>query len=138
MCRRIDGLVLNADTVHKYPPQSVLAINYFGTVTLAEGLFPLLQKKNGRCAVTVSGSIAFLDFKWTKYFIDALLVNCGDEVRIARLVNNFPPMGPRPEYLRFHQNRAYAVYPPCRANVGSFQCEPQRACTGNRGNNDYG
>ena len=89
----IDGLILNAGIAHHKQTSRVSAINYFGTVALAEGLFPLLRKKSGRCAVTVSGGIAYLDYKRSKYFYDALLVNCGDEERICKLVDSFPPEG---------------------------------------------
>ena len=89
----IDGLILNAGIAHTEPPSRVLAINYFGVVTLAEGLFPLLRKRSGRCAVTASGGIAYLHSKRTKYYVDALLANCGDEARIAQLVDSFPPEG---------------------------------------------
>lgn len=91
----IDGLILNAGIAHHSTPSRVPAVNYFGTVALAEGLFPLLRKKGGRCAVTVSGGIAYLDCKRTKYYYDALLVNCGDEERICRLVDSFPQEGIR-------------------------------------------
>jgi NAD(P)-dependent dehydrogenase (short-subunit alcohol dehydrogenase family) len=98
VCERyegIDGLILNAGIAHHAQASRVAAVNYFGTVALAEGLFPLLRKKGGRCAITVSGGIAYLDFKRTKYFFDALLVNCGDEERICKLIDSFPPEGKR-------------------------------------------
>jgi hypothetical protein len=52
-----------------------------------EGVYDLLKMKKGNCAVTVSGSVAYTPRE--KYFVDALLVNCGDEDRISRFVNTF-------------------------------------------------
>jgi NAD(P)-dependent dehydrogenase (short-subunit alcohol dehydrogenase family) len=85
----IDGLVLNAGIALAERPSKVLSVNYFGTVGLAEGLFGLLKKKRGNCVVTVSGSAAYL--ARNKYFVDALLTNCGDETRIGHLVDSFEP-----------------------------------------------
>ncbi len=89
----IDGLVLNAGITNNPKQSRVLSINYFGTVAIAEGLLPLLKKKGGKCVITVSGSIAFLNGRRGRYHVDELLVNCGDEERIGRLVDSFPEEG---------------------------------------------
>jgi len=86
----VDGLILNAGVAYDDPPSRIPSLNYFGVVVLAERLYPLLRKKGGRCAVTVSGGVSYLGYKRKKYFIDSLLVNCGDEERIGELVNSFP------------------------------------------------
>ncbi len=78
----IDGLISNA-AIAGIPGQTaadVLSVNYYGAVSIIEGLFDLLQKRNGTCAVTCSASISY--GPRTKYVIDDLLVNCEDEERI--------------------------------------------------------
>lgn len=85
----LDGLILNAGIALSTKPSSVLSVNYFGAVAVAEGLYDLLRLKKGSCVVTVSGSIAYIER--TKYYVDALLTNCGDEARIGRLVDTFDP-----------------------------------------------
>jgi NAD(P)-dependent dehydrogenase (short-subunit alcohol dehydrogenase family) len=83
----LDGLVSNAGIagLPGFLPSYVLSVNFFGAVTLMEGLFELLRMKKGNCVVTVSGSIIY--FKRGKYVVDNLLANCGDEERIGRLVD---------------------------------------------------
>ena len=44
----IDGLVSNAGIASAKPLSKVLSVNYFGAVTIMEGLFDLIQKKSGR------------------------------------------------------------------------------------------
>lgn len=85
----LDGLVSNAGIagLDRFQPAYVLAVNYFGAVAVMEGVYDLLKLKKGNCAVTVSGSVAYTPRE--KYFVDALLVNCGDEDRIGRFVNTF-------------------------------------------------
>ncbi len=88
----LDGLVLNAGIALSSKPSRVLSVNYFGAVALAEGLYDLLKMKRGNCAVTVSGSIAYVGYSQrSKYYVDSLLANCGDEARIGRLVDSFAP-----------------------------------------------
>ncbi|NLO46943.1 MAG: SDR family NAD(P)-dependent oxidoreductase [Clostridiales bacterium] len=67
----------------------VLSVNYFGAITLAEGVYDLLKMEKGNCAVTVSGSIAYSERG--EFFVDELLTNCGDEERICRFVNTLDP-----------------------------------------------
>ena len=86
----LDGLVDNHGiaSLQRYKRSYVLAVNYFGAVAVAEGLYDLLKMKRGKCVVTVSGAIA--NVKRGKYHVDGLLNNCGDEDRIGRLVDSFP------------------------------------------------
>lgn len=88
--RGIDGLICNHGIpgIPRFKSSYVLSVNYFGAITVIEGLYDLLKMKNGGCVVTVSGSIATA--KPGKYFVDELLNNCGDEERIGRLVDTFP------------------------------------------------
>ena len=87
----LDGLVCNHGIgglpSHKY--SYILSVNYFGAVAIMEGLYELLKKRKGSCTATVSGSIH--DARCGRYYVDGLLNNCGDEVRIGRLVDNAKP-----------------------------------------------
>lgn len=85
----LDGLILNAGIALSSKPSKVLSVNFFGPVTIAEGVFDLLKMKKGNCVITVSGSIAYITRN--KYYVDLLLTNCGDEARIGRLVDSFAP-----------------------------------------------
>jgi NAD(P)-dependent dehydrogenase (short-subunit alcohol dehydrogenase family) len=85
----LDGLLCNAGIAGAPKFSTVLSVNYFGAVALAEGVYDLLKLKRGNCVVTVSGSIAYITRD--KYYVDELLVNCGDEERISRLVDSFDP-----------------------------------------------
>ena len=85
----LDGLVCNHGIagLPKFKPSYILSSNYFGIVTVAQGLYDLLKMKKGNCVVTISGSVAYM--KRGKYCVDELLNNCGDEARIGRLVDKF-------------------------------------------------
>ena len=85
----LDGLVSNAGIagLDRFKPSYVLAVNFFGAVAVMEGVYDLLKMKKGNCVVTVSGSVVYTPRE--KYFVDNLLVNCGDEDRIGRFVNTF-------------------------------------------------
>lgn len=85
----IDGLVSNAGIAFAKPLSKVLSVNYFGAVAVMEGLFDLVQKKNGRVCCVTSASLAYGGREDNKYWVDNLLVNCGDEERIGALVNSF-------------------------------------------------
>jgi NAD(P)-dependent dehydrogenase (short-subunit alcohol dehydrogenase family) len=85
----LDGLVANAGVAFTGKYSTVLSVNYFGTVAVAEGLYDLLKLKKGRCVVTVSGSLCYTTRN--KLYVDSLLTNCGDEDRIGRLVDTFDP-----------------------------------------------
>ncbi len=86
----LDGFLSNAGIVLAKKPSTVLSVNYFGAVTVAEGVYDLLKKKRGSCVFTASGSIVYA--KRDMYFVDELLTNCGDEERIGRLVDSFDPL----------------------------------------------
>ena len=87
----LDGLLCNHGItgLPRHKLSYVLSTNYFGSVVIMEGLYGLLKRKKGKCVVTISGSITHVNRR--KYFVDSLLTNCGDEVRISRLVDTFPP-----------------------------------------------
>ena len=85
----LDGLVCNAGIagLSRFKPSYVLSVNYFGATEIAEGLYDLLKKKKGNCAVTLTGTTTYA--KHGKYSVVELLTNCGDEARIGRLVDSF-------------------------------------------------
>ena len=87
----IDGLVSNAGIASSKRLSDVLSVNYFGAVAIMEGLFDLVQKKHGRICCVTSASLAYDMREGCKYYVDNLLVNCGDEERIGALVNTFDP-----------------------------------------------
>lgn len=63
----------------------IVSLNYFGTVTLAKGVYDLLKKKGGNCVVTASNTISQ---GAGRRDIADLLNNIGDEKRILSLVNS--------------------------------------------------
>jgi NAD(P)-dependent dehydrogenase (short-subunit alcohol dehydrogenase family) len=95
----IDGLACIAGISFPKPDNSsILSVNYFGTVAVAEGLFDLLKKKKGSCVLTASASVTWVG-KNSGGHVAELLTDCGDEERIARLVNSFAPDAPYNMYL---------------------------------------
>lgn len=87
----IDGLVSNAGIASSKCLSQVLSVNYFGAVAIMEGLLDLLMKKNGRVCCVTSASLAYDMREGNRYYVDNLLVNCGDEKRIGALVDSFDP-----------------------------------------------
>jgi len=79
----IDGLVANAGIpggIRGQTAADVISVNYFGCIAIIEGLYDLLEKKQGNVVVTTSASIAY--GPRSKYNIDALLTSCDDEQRL--------------------------------------------------------
>lgn len=90
----IDGLACIAGVAWPSPSNSsVLSVNYFGTIAIAEGLFGLLQKRKGSCVVTTSGAITWEEDNIIPN-LALLLTDCGDEKRIGRLVDSFDDASP--------------------------------------------
>lgn len=90
----IDGLISNAAIpggLDGQTPGRVLSVNYFGSLAVIQGLYDLLEKKQGNCVVTVSGSVAY--GKRTRYDLDDLLTNCGDEERICAFAGELAQKG---------------------------------------------
>ena len=95
----IDGLACIAGISFPRPNNSsILAVNYFGAVAIAEGLYGLLKKKRGACVMTASASVTWVK-KDAGGHVAELLTDCGDEARIAALVDSFPPDAPYSMYL---------------------------------------
>ena len=87
----IDALIANAGIAGMpgKPASYVLRVNYFGTVAVVEGLYDLLEKKKGTAAVTISATVGYT--QRTKYFVDQLLTDCGDEERICAFMDSVSP-----------------------------------------------
>lgn len=90
----IDGLACVAGISTPKPDNgSILSINYFGTLAIANGLFPLLEKRLGSCVITSSASITWVRPGLGGHIAE-LLCDCGDEERILALANSFPADSP--------------------------------------------
>ncbi len=86
----LDGLVCCAGVSNSCGNlKLIISLNYFGAITLAEGVFDLLQKKNGSCVVissnTISSGAARMD-------IVNYLNNRMDEDRAKKLVEKLDPL----------------------------------------------
>ena len=55
----LDGMICNAGVSGACGNLPlIISLNYFGTVTLANGVYDLLKKKHGTCVVTTSNTIS--------------------------------------------------------------------------------
>lgn len=66
-----------------------IGVNYYSSIRMAEGLFPLLEKRRGACVMTASGSIAWGRERAMSNFVDCIL-DCEDEARVCALADSFP------------------------------------------------
>ena len=88
----IDGLFCNAGVGPGAPPQLIFSLNFFAGVDIAEGLRPLLKKRNGNCVMTSSNSITNMTVR--RDWVD-MMVNIMDEDRILEMAADIPPqLGP--------------------------------------------
>lgn len=80
----LDGMICNAGVSGACGNLPlIISLNYFGTVTLATGVYDLLKKKHGTCVVTASNTIS--QGAGRMDYVD-LLNNIGDEKRILNLI----------------------------------------------------
>lgn len=80
----LDGLVLCAGLgAHVEPASKIVAVNYFGAVTLLDGLLPALQRGQQASAVVVS-SVAASQLPWDKNPL-AAACEAGDEAQVAAI-----------------------------------------------------
>ena len=80
----LDGMICNAGVSGACGNLSlIISLNYFGTVSLATGVYDLLKKKHGTCVVTASNTIS--QGAGRMDYVD-LLNNIGDEKRILSLI----------------------------------------------------
>lgn len=81
----LDGMICNAGVSGACGNLPlIVSLNYFGTVAIAQGVYDLLEKKQGSCVVTASNTIS--QGAGRKDIAD-LLNNIGDEKRIVNLVS---------------------------------------------------
>ena len=81
----LDGMICNAGVSGACGNLPlIISLNYFGTVSIAQGVYDLLQKKRGSCVVTASNTISL---GAGRKDIADLLNNIGDEKRIVSLVS---------------------------------------------------
>lgn len=83
----IDVLICNAGVGPTAPPKTIFALNFFGSIRLAEGLRPLLKKKHGNCVITSSNSITNMTVRMD--WVD-MLANVMDEDRVLELAEDIP------------------------------------------------
>ena len=80
----LDGMVLCAGLgAHVEPASKIAEVNYFGAVTLLDGLLPALQRGQAPSAVVVS-SVASSQLPWDKNPLGAAL-EAGDEAAVAAI-----------------------------------------------------
>lgn len=83
----IDVLICNAGVGPASPPKTILSLNYFASVQIAEGLRPLLEKKGGNCVVTTSNSITNMTVR--RDWVD-LISDTEDEDQIMDFAETIP------------------------------------------------
>lgn len=85
----LDAMICNAGVSGDNGNASlIISLNYFGAITIANGVYDLLQKKGGCCVVTSSNSIAQ---GGARMDVVGLLNNQADEDRILKLVKDADP-----------------------------------------------
>lgn len=84
----LDAMICNAGVAAGAPIPLIVSLNYFGSVTLAEGVLDLLQKKKGSCVVTCSNTISQ---GAARIDVVGLLINQADEQRVLELVKDSDP-----------------------------------------------
>lgn len=83
----LDGMICNAGvSASTGNLKLMISLNYFGAITLAEGVFDLLKKRKGYCVVTSSNTISQ---GAARMDIVNLLNNQNDEDRVLKLVETY-------------------------------------------------
>ncbi|MRM90674.1 SDR family oxidoreductase [Faecalicatena contorta] len=83
----IDGLFCNAGVGPTAPPKLIFSLNFFAGIEIAEGLRPLLKKKNGSCVMTSSNSVTNHTVRCD--WVD-MMSNVMDEDRILEMAADIP------------------------------------------------
>lgn len=83
----IDVLICNAGVGPTAPPPVIFSLNFFASVEIAEGLRPLLKKKQGNCVITSSNSITNMTVRMD--WVD-MLANVMDEDRAMEVAHEIP------------------------------------------------
>lgn len=84
----IDGMICNAGVGPTAPPKTIISLNFFAAVQMAEGVRPLLKKKKGACVITSSNSITNQTVKMD--WVD-MLSNTMDEDRVMEYFGSIDP-----------------------------------------------
>lgn len=84
----LDAMICNAGVSASAPIPLIISLNYFGAVTLANGVFDLLKKKSGSCVVTSSNTISQ---GAARNDLIGLLNNHADEQRILKHIEDADP-----------------------------------------------
>lgn len=84
----IDGMICNAGVGPTAPPKTIISLNFFAAVQMAEGVRPLLKKKKGSCVITSSNSITNQTVKMD--WVD-MLSNTMDEDRVMEYFGSIDP-----------------------------------------------
>ncbi len=66
----------------------IISLNYFGAISLADGLYDLLEMRKGACVLVASNTISQAVVRMD---IVNLLNNQGDEERTLKIMDNFDP-----------------------------------------------
>lgn len=83
----IDCVICNAGVGPTVPASVIFALNFFSVIEIAEGLRPLLKKKNGNCVITSSNSITNQTVR--EDWVD-MLANVMDEERVMDFARDIP------------------------------------------------
>lgn len=83
----LDGLVCSAGVSGSCKDlKRIVAVNFFGVISLVKGSYDLLRKKGGACLITASNTIS--QGRLRMDLADLLNNNSGDEQRILNLVGS--------------------------------------------------
>lgn len=83
----LDGIICNAGVGPTFPAESIIALNFFAAVEMAEGVRDLLKKKHGCCVVTSSNSITNQTVR--PDLVD-MFSNVMDEDRVLEFARSIP------------------------------------------------
>ena len=84
----IDVMICNAGVGPTAPPKTIVALDFFAAVEMAEGVRPLLKKKKGSCVITSSNSITNQTVRMD--WVD-MISNTMNEERVMEFFQNVPP-----------------------------------------------
>lgn len=115
----IDVLICNAGVGPQVPATFLFALNFFAVVEIAEGLRPLLKKKNGNCVVTSSNSIGHetVRLDWATILTDVM-----DRDRTMEFAKDIP----MEEGASFYSTSKYALARWVRRVSGSWATDGLR------------
>ena len=83
----IDSLICNAGVSPIAPAETIISVNFFAPIVLAQGLRPLLKLKTGNCVITSSNSSTNMTVR--PDWVD-MLSNVMDEKRALEIAKTIP------------------------------------------------